>query len=70
MLHSSTPPGVERIALKLTEAASAIGVSKRHIYRLISRGEIDTISIGGGQRIPVASLREFVERGGVSLDHK
>ena len=66
MLHSSIPPGVERIALKLTESAAALGISKRHLYRLIARGEIKSISIGGGQRIPVENIRAFVQRGGVA----
>ena len=56
--------GVNRIALSPTEAATALGVSRQHIYDLMARGVLPSVKLGGKtRRIPVAALENIVSGG-------
>lgn len=46
----------ERLAYSVREAARALSVSPRTIYRLIDRGELDSSTVGARRVIPVAAL--------------
>jgi excisionase family DNA binding protein len=50
----------DRMLYRPTEAADAIGVSRARAYELIAAGVIPSIRIGGSIRVPVESLREWI----------
>lgn len=53
------PDRVEKLLYSKTEAAFALGVSKRSIEYLISGRKLDTRRIGSRVLIPAESLRRF-----------
>jgi excisionase family DNA binding protein len=53
---------LERLMLRPTEAADAIGVSRSKAYDLIARGEIPSVRLGGSVRVPVDALRSWIAR--------
>ncbi len=53
---------VERILYRPVEAAEAIGVSRARLYELMNSGEIPFVKVGNVKRVPVAKLREWVDR--------
>jgi excisionase family DNA binding protein len=46
-------------AVTLKDAAAALGCSPRHIARMIGRGELVTIDVGGARRIPMRELERI-----------
>jgi excisionase family DNA binding protein len=52
----------ERLMLRPTETADAIGVSRSKAYELIARGEIPSVKVGGCVRVPVEHLRAWIAR--------
>jgi excisionase family DNA binding protein len=54
-------PVVEPLALKPSEAARHIGVSKRHLYNLIRAGKIAARKAGNRTLIRVADLAAYVD---------
>lgn len=59
-MHVSTKKleefGRERLAVSPAEAALALGVSRKHIYALMNRGDLRSTLIGSCRRIPVTEL--------------
>jgi len=53
---------MDRLLLRPTEAADAIGVGRSKVYELLAKGELPSIRIGGCIRVPVESLREWIAR--------
>jgi excisionase family DNA binding protein len=53
---------MDRILLRPSEAADAIGVSRSKTYELIARGDIPSLKLGGCVRVPVAALQAWIER--------
>jgi excisionase family DNA binding protein len=52
----------QNLLLTIPEAACALRVSRSTIYRLISSGDIETITVRGLQRIRPITLQRFVEK--------
>jgi excisionase family DNA binding protein len=52
----------ERLMLRVTETADAIGVSRSKAYELIASGEIPSVRVGGCLRVPVDALRAWIAR--------
>lgn len=52
----------ERMLYRPAEVGDAIGVSRARAYELIAAGVIPSIRIGTSIRVPVAALREWVDR--------
>ena len=50
----------DRMLYRPAEAADAIGVSRARAYELIAAGVIPSIRIGSSIRVPVESLREWI----------
>ena len=53
---------VDRLLLRPTEAAEAIGICRSKVYELLASGELPSIRIGGSVRVPLDQLREWIER--------
>lgn len=49
----------DRFAYSPAEAASKIGVSRKHIYELMTRGELHSVLIGRCRRIPRTELERL-----------
>lgn len=47
--------------LKMPEVAAKLGLSRTAIYRLIDRGELRPVHIGGALRFPSSTLNEWIE---------
>jgi prophage regulatory protein len=53
---------VDRLLLRPTEAAEAIGIGRSKTYELLASGDLPSIRIGGCVRVPVEALRAWIER--------
>jgi excisionase family DNA binding protein len=53
---------MDRLMLRPTEAAEAIGVGRSKIYELISSGQIPHVRLGGVIRVPVQALNQWIAR--------
>ena len=53
---------MDRLLLRPVEVAEAIGVGRSKVYELLASGALPSIRIGGRVRVPVAELREWIER--------
>jgi excisionase family DNA binding protein len=53
---------MERLLLRPTEAAEVIGIGRSKMYELLARGEMPSMRVGGSLRVPLAQLREWVDR--------
>ena len=53
--------GTEKLLLKVSEAAEALGISRSHAYELIQAGKLPTIRLGASVRVPRGWLTRFVE---------
>jgi len=53
--------GSEKLLLRVSEAAEALGISRSHCYELIQNGKLPVIRLGASVRIPRAWLTRFVE---------
>jgi excisionase family DNA binding protein len=53
----------EKLLVNLKEAAATLTVSERTVRYLVARGELaPVVRIGRSVRVPVATLRKYVER--------
>jgi excisionase family DNA binding protein len=54
---------IERLSYRIADAAKATGLSTRTIWRLISRGELRTVKVGGSTVIRADDLRAYLAVG-------
>jgi excisionase family DNA binding protein len=52
----------ERLLLRPTEVAEAIGVSRSKAYELIASREIPSIKVGSSVRVPTEALRAWIAK--------
>lgn len=53
-------PTKEAFTYSVREVAARLGVSERHIQRLINRGELTSFKLGSRRLIPRASLSKWL----------
>lgn len=53
---------MEKMALNVTEAAAALGVSRPVVYQLMRREDFPSFKIGSRTLVSAAGLREWVEK--------
>lgn len=58
---NSIPP-LERLTVRVPEAAQLLSVSRAALYRLLNAGEIEASKSGQKTLVHVASIRAFIER--------
>ena len=51
---------MDKLLLRPVEAAEVIGVGRSKVYELMARGEIPSVRIDGGVRIPVDELKQWI----------
>jgi excisionase family DNA binding protein len=70
MVHMGTPrtkvKGLEqmeqeRLLLRVTEAADALGISRAKAYELVAARVIPVVRLGRATRVPVDGLRRWVD---------
>lgn len=52
----------DRLLLRPSEAATALGIGRSKTYALIASGEIPSLRIGSSVRVPLVALRAWVEQ--------
>lgn len=60
-------PPLERITVRVSEAAQLLSVSRAALYRLLNEGEIEASKSGQKTLIHVSSIKAFVERHRVAI---
>lgn len=55
-------PAVEPLLVRVEEAARILSLSRSTIYEMMDAGELPSIRRGTARRIPVAALREWINR--------
>lgn len=53
---------MDKIALNVTEAAEALGVSRTVVYQLMRRGDFPSFKIGSRTVVPKKALEEWANR--------
>lgn len=53
-------PQEPRLALRINEAASALGIGRSTLYALIAKGEVKSAVVAGCRLIPVSELRRLL----------
>jgi excisionase family DNA binding protein len=53
---------VERVALSMDEAASALGISRSMVNKLIRRQELRSVKAGTRTLIPVSAVSEYLDQ--------
>jgi excisionase family DNA binding protein len=56
---------VERVALSMDEAASALGISRSMVNKLIWRQELRSVKAGTRTLIPVSAVYQYLDRTGI-----
>jgi excisionase family DNA binding protein len=51
----------ERLMLRPSEAADAIGISRSKAYLLIAEGKLPSVKVGGCVRVPVVALKAWID---------
>ena len=54
--------GAPRLLLTVEEAAERIGICRSNMFKLIRRGEIQSVKVGRLRRVTPAALEDFVRR--------
>jgi excisionase family DNA binding protein len=53
---------MDKLLLRPTEAAEAIGIGRSKVYELLASAELPSIRIGGSVRVPVDALRKWIDQ--------
>ena len=59
--HRRTETIMDRLMVTAEEAAEMLGVGRSAVYDLMRSHALPSVKIGRSRRIPLASLREYVE---------
>ena len=53
----------KRAAFSPAETAELLGLSEATIYRILRRGDLPSVLIGGSRRIPAAAIQKLLTEG-------
>lgn len=67
MMSESLSHPLSRLTYSLAEAEVATSLSRTGLYRLMARGELRTVQIGGRRLVPAAELERLVATQGGAL---
>lgn len=51
-----------RLLIPMQDAADVLSISRMEVYRVIARGDLESVTIGRRRLIPMESLRAYVEK--------
>ena len=60
-------PALDRLTVRVDDAAHLLSVSRAALYRLLASGEIEASKSGHKTMVIVASLKAFIERNRVQI---
>jgi excisionase family DNA binding protein len=60
-------PALDRLTVRIDDAAHLLSVSRAAVYRLLGSGEIEASKSGQKTMVIVASLKAFIERNRVEI---
>jgi excisionase family DNA binding protein len=52
---------MERLLLRPAEVADLIGIGRSKVYEMLASGELPSVRVGGGLRVPRTGLEEWVD---------
>lgn len=55
------PLTLERRLLRMSEAATVLGVSRSQLYTLVRNGSVPAVRIGNCLRVPVSAIDRMIE---------
>ena len=55
---------LEPLVVNVEEAARLLALSRSQIYVLMDQRKLGFVKFGGARRIPIADLRDYIERHG------
>lgn len=61
-IPASTGPGDGKLLLTIDEAAQRLGIGRTLMYRLVSTGVVQSVTVGRLRRVPCECLSEYVAR--------
>jgi len=50
-----------QLLLTVEQAKRALGIGRSHLYKVLARGELKSVKIGGSRRIPAVALDRYIE---------
>lgn len=50
-----------RLAVTVNEAAEMLGIGRATLYKLVTRGEIESFTLGWARRIAISTLEEYAQ---------
>lgn len=53
---------MDKMLLRIEEAAEVLSLGRSKTYQLIQAGELSTVKVGRAVRVPATAVREFVAR--------
>ena len=62
--QSFSPTDIPPLAYRIEDAATALGVGRTLVYRMISEGQLTIVKVGKRSLIAVSELNAFLARGG------
>lgn len=62
-------PPLERLTVRVPEAAQLLSISRAAVYRLFASGDLEVAKNGQKTLVIVASIKAFVERSRVGASH-
>ena len=67
-VHDAPIAPLDRLAVRVPEAAQLLSISRAAVYRLLGSGEIEAAKSGQKTMVIVASLKAFIERSRVHVN--
>jgi excisionase family DNA binding protein len=58
--RASDPPAETKLLLTIEEAARRLGIGRTAMYRLVSSGAVESVTLGRLRRVPRECLADFV----------
>ena len=68
MLAQDGQQGIVKLQVTIAEAATLLSFTSRTVRRLLQRGELDFVGHGRGRRIPMESLKAYIENNRQNYD--
>jgi excisionase family DNA binding protein len=62
VFDQDSEPADDQLLVTAEEAARRLGLGRTTVYDLLARGMLPSVTIGRCRRVPVSSLRSFIDR--------
>lgn len=62
--YNDSNHGIEKRLVAIPEVATILAISNRTAWRLVSKGELETVHIGRSVRVTRESIEAFIRKGG------